>query len=190
MVMTDPTPGPLPGPTPEPTPDRAPNKNLRIRPAEARDYPHIARITVDAYLQAGHFDDPEHEYLRFVQRVAERHAATEILVAERDEVLIGAVTLVRAGNPYADIALAGELEIRMLVIDPTAQRSGAGRKLLGAVIDRARELRDVHTVSLTTGGEWFAARRLYEAEGFVRVQERDWYVPNTQILLVVYTLEL
>lgn len=168
----------------------APASTLQIRPATPGDYPHIARITVDSYLDAGHFEDPDHEYLQFVQQVAERHADSEILVAERDGVVIGSVTLVRPGSEYADIALDGELEFRMLVVDPAVQRSGAGRAMLNAVIARAREIEDVNTVSLTTGGHWVAARALYEADGFTHVAERDWYVPDTEIVLVVYTYAL
>lgn len=163
---------------------------LIIREAVPTDYPDIARITVESYLAAGHFDDPNHEYMQFVQQVAARHAQTEILVAERDGVVIGSVTMSRIGSDYADIALTGELEFRMLVVDPKVQRSGAGRALVHAIIKRAREIEDVHTVSLTTGGTWAAARALYEHEGFVHITERDWYVPNTQIVLVVYTLKL
>ncbi|EMQ99332.1 GNAT family N-acetyltransferase [Paeniglutamicibacter gangotriensis] len=168
----------------------APANTLVIRPATEADYPHIARITLDSYLHAGHFDDPDHEYLQFVAQVAARHAAAEILVAERDGKVIGSVTLVRHGSEYADIALPGELEFRMLVVDPEVQRSGAGRALLNAVIARAREIDEVHTISLTTGGHWIAARALYEADGFTHASERDWYVPNTEIVLVVYTYVL
>jgi GNAT superfamily N-acetyltransferase len=168
----------------------APAGTLLIRSATEADYAHIARITVDSYLHAGHFADPDHEYLQFVQQVAARHAVSEILVAERDGVVIGSVTLVRQGTEYADIARDGELEFRMLVVDPAVQRSGAGRALLNAVIARAREIQDVHTVSLTTGGHWAVARALYEADGFVHASARDWYVPNTEIVLVVYTLAL
>lgn len=163
---------------------------LIIRNAEPADYPHIARITVESYLAAGHFDEPKHEYMQFMQLVAARHAQTEILVAERDGVVIGSVTLVRPGSDYADIALDGELEFRMLVVDPKVQRSGAGRALVRAIIARAREIADVHTISLTTGGTWAAARALYEREGFVHTTERDWYAPDTKILLVVYTMKL
>lgn len=163
---------------------------LIIRTAVPADYPHIARITVESYLAAGHFEDANHEYMQFMQQVAARHAQTEILVAERDGVVIGSVTMSRMGSDYADIALEGELEFRMLVVDPKVQRSGAGRALVRAIIARAREIDDVHTISLTTGGTWAAARALYEREGFVHTTERDWYVPGTQILLVVYTMKL
>ncbi len=163
---------------------------LTIRQATEADYDEIGRITVDSYLAAGHFDDPDHEYLQFVGQVADRHAAAEILVAEHDQQIIGAVTLVQPGNPYADIAEAGELEFRMLVVDPSVQRSGAGRTMVEAVIDRARQIDGVDTVSLTTGGHWEAANALYAAMGFQRATERDWLVPNTDILLKVYVLAL
>lgn len=163
---------------------------ITIRQAAAPDYPEIARITVESYLTAGHFDDPDHPYLQVVQQVAERHAAAEILVAERDGAVIGAVTLVRAGNPYADIALENELEFRMLVVDPAVQRSGAGRAMMQEIIRRGREMDGVDTISLTTGATWLAAQALYTNLGFHNVVERNWFVPDTDILLKVYALPL
>jgi len=167
-----------------------PPSPITIRQATAADYPEIARITVDSYLSAGHFDDPDHPYLQVVQQVAERHAAAEILVAERDGAVIGAVTLVRAGNPYADIALENELEFRMLVVDPAVQRSGAGRAMMTEIIRRGRDMDGVDTISLTTGSNWMAAQALYTHLGFHNVTERDWFVPDTDILLKVYVLPL
>lgn len=163
---------------------------ITIRQATAADYPEIGRITVESYLSAGHFDDPDHPYLQVVQQVAERHAAAEILVAERDGAVIGAVTLVRAGNPYADIALENELEFRMLVVDPAVQRSGAGRAMMQEIIRRGRGMDGVDAISLTTGSNWMAAQALYTHLGFHNVPERDWLVPDTDILLKVYVLPL
>jgi len=163
---------------------------LSIELASEADYERVGDITVDAYLHAGHFDDPEHEYLQFVRKVDARAADAEVYVARRDGQAIASMTLVTFGSGYADIALDGELEIRMLSVDPSVQRSGAGRAMVQAAIDRARREPGVHTVSLTTGQGWEAARALYESMGFVRREERDWYVPNTDILLIVYTLEL
>ncbi|WP_313813342.1 GNAT family N-acetyltransferase [Glutamicibacter sp.] len=163
---------------------------LKIELATEADYQRVGDITVDAYLHAGHFDDPEHEYLRFVRKVAQRAAAAEVYVARNEEATIASMTLLTYGNVYADIALDGELEIRMLSVDPSVQRSGAGRAMVLAAIERARLEPGVHTVSLTTGQDWKAARALYESLGFVRAEERDWYVPDTDILLIVYTLKL
>ncbi|WP_404289753.1 GNAT family N-acetyltransferase [Glutamicibacter arilaitensis] len=163
---------------------------LRIEPATAADYERIGDLTVDAYLQAGHFEDPQHEYLNFVRQVAQRDAQCDIFVARKDGHTIASMTLTQAGNEYADIALEGELEIRMLSVDPAVQRSGAGRAMVLAAIEYARQLPEIHTVSLTTGGHWSAARKLYESLGFIHRPERDWVVPDTDIRLVVYTLLL
>ncbi|MER8024867.1 GNAT family N-acetyltransferase [Glutamicibacter protophormiae] len=169
---------------------RVTRDGLVIEPALPSDYDRVGDITVDAYLAAGHFDDPRHEYMQFVRKVADRAAKAEVYVARRDGSTIASMTLVPFGNEYADIAREGELEIRMLSVDPAVQRSGAGKAMVHAAIDRARQLDGVEVVSLTTGGTWAAARALYESMGFVRCEPRDWYVPNTEILLVVYTLEL
>ena len=50
---------------------------------------------------------PDHPYMRQVQEVAERAAKATIWVAERAGRVVGSVTLALAGEPYADIALAG-----------------------------------------------------------------------------------
>ncbi|WP_461634776.1 GNAT family N-acetyltransferase [Glutamicibacter soli] len=163
---------------------------LVIEPAAPADFERVGNLTVDAYLAAGHFDDPQHEYMQFVRRVADRAAKAEVYVARREGAVIASMTLVPFGSEYADIARAGELEIRMLSVDPAAQRSGAGKAMVLAAIERARQLPEVHAVSLTTGGNWTAARALYESLGFAHCAQRDWYVPNTEILLVVYTMDL
>ena len=160
---------------------------LTIEEATAADYERIGDITVDAYVAAGHFEDPNHEYLHFVRQVAARHEHCTILVAKREGRVIASMSLMRHGTKYADIARPGELEIRMLSVDPATQRSGAGRAMVAAAMEHARSLDGVHTVSLTTGGHWEGARALYEKLGFTHRAERDWFVPDTEIRLVVYT---
>lgn len=169
---------------------RVTQDGLVIEPAAPADYERVGDITVDAYLAAGHFDDPRHEYMQFVRKVADRAAKAEVYVARREGAVIASMTLVPFASDYADVAREGELEIRMLSVDPAVQRSGAGKAMVLAAIERARQLQDVHTVSLTTGGHWTAARALYESLGFVHRPQRDWYVPDTEILLVVYTMDL
>lgn len=166
------------------------NSPLLIDVASAADYERIGELTVDAYVQAGHFDDPHHEYLNFVRQVSRRDEYCDLLVARKNGRLIASMTLVQYGNEYADIALPGELEIRMLSVDPHVQRTGAGKAMVLAAIGFARQQNDVHTVSLTTGGHWVAARSFYESLGFRHQSERDWVVPDSDIRLVVYTLSL
>ena len=137
-----------------------------------------------------HFSSPQDEYLNFVRKVAERATQTEIYVVRRAGEIVGSMTLIRAGSDYADIARADELEIRMLSVDPAAQRGGIGRAMVLAAIDRARLIPGINAVSLTTGSTWASARGLYETLGFAHHPERDWVVPNTDIKLVVYAYRL
>ncbi|MGO4188477.1 GNAT family N-acetyltransferase [Pseudarthrobacter sp. TAF60_1] len=163
---------------------------ITIRPALEADFSAVARITVDSYLAAGHFDNADHPYMQQIQDVAARAAKATIWVAERDRQVVGSVTLALAGEPYADIALEDELEFRMLVVDPAVQRSGAGQAMVEAIIEHARTLDGINGVALTTGRTWESAHGLYRKTGFRRVPERDWLIPGTDIKLLVYRLDL
>ena len=161
-----------------------------VRPAVPADYEAMARITRDSYLAAGYFDSADHPYMKQIQDVARRAAQATIWVAERDGRIVGSVTLAVAGEPYADIALEDELEFRMLVVDPAVQRSGAGQAMVEAIIAHARSLDGIRAVALTTGGTWESAHGLYRKTGFRRVPERDWFVPDTDIKLLVFRLDV
>ncbi|MDP9998013.1 MULTISPECIES: GNAT family N-acetyltransferase [Pseudarthrobacter] len=163
---------------------------ITIRPAVEADFSAIARITVDSYLAAGHFDNADHPYMQQIQEVAARAAKATIWVAERAGHVVGSVTLALAGEPYADIALDDELEFRMLVVDPAAQRSGAGQAMVEAIIEHARSLDGIRGVALTTGRTWESAHGLYRKTGFRRAPERDWLIPGTDIKLLVYRLDV
>ncbi|MGH3651855.1 GNAT family N-acetyltransferase [Glutamicibacter sp.] len=169
---------------------RAIDGELTVERATPADYQCVGELTAESYFAAGHFSSPEDEYLNFVRKVAQRAAQSEIYVVRRAGVIIGSMTLIRAGSDYADIARADELEIRMLSVDPAAQRSGVGRTMVVAAIERARLLPGINAVSLTTGSSWVSARSLYESLGFVHYPERDWVVPDTDIELVVYAYSL
>ncbi len=163
---------------------------ILIRPAVPADYDAIARITRDAYLAAGYFESADHPYMRQIQNVEQRAADATVWVAEREGRILGSVTLAVEGEPYADIAQSDELEFRMLVVDPSVQRSGAGKAMVQAIIDHARSLPGIHAVALTTGESWESAHGLYRKTGFLRAPERDWLVPGTDIKLLVYRQEL
>jgi GNAT superfamily N-acetyltransferase len=163
---------------------------ITIRPATAEDFDDVARITRESYLAAGYFDSADHPYILQIQDVARRAQSATIWVAERGGQVIGSVTLARAGEPFADIALEDELEFRMLVVDPAVQRSGAGKATVEAIIDYAKSLAGIKAVALTTGKTWESAHGLYRKTGFQRVPERDWFVPGTDIKLLVYRLEV
>jgi ribosomal protein S18 acetylase RimI-like enzyme len=124
--------------------------------------------------------------------VAPRYAATlrtlggdggaDVLVAVEDGRLLGTV-LVQPWGPASEIATgADESELRALAVDPQSQGRGVGRALLHAAMDRTRTHGADHLV-LCTQPAMAAAQRLYRAEGFARLPERDWSpVPGLTLL--------
>lgn len=160
---------------------------VTVRDAHEEDHAAIARLTVASYVDGGHVH-PEDAYLEHLQDVAGRTRAARVLVglvgaAEEDTgqdegpdraVVAGSVVLTLPGMPMSETARDGELEFRMLAVDPAVQRRGVARALVRAAIDRAQRMTDVDAVVLTTMETMTAAHRLYESEGFVRVPERDW----------------
>ncbi len=161
-----------------------------IRPVQPEDYEDVRRITRGAYLEAGYFADEAHPYMAVLADIEHRAEHAEVWVAERDGAVVGSVALTFAGQRYTDIAVEGELEFRMLAVDPTVQRGGVGRAMVERIIEHARTLPGIEAVSLTSGSDMVRAHRLYTSMGFVRVPERDWEVPNEDILLWVFRLPL
>ncbi|WP_207344455.1 GNAT family N-acetyltransferase [Arthrobacter sp. E3] len=164
--------------------------SIAVRAITTADYDAVARITADAYLGAGYFDSVEYPYMQKIMRVGERAAAAHIIVAEREGMVIGSATLAVFGDEWADIALADELEFRLLVVDPKVQRSGAGRAMVSWILERARADAGIQAVSLTTGDDWQAAHALYRKLGFSRVPSRDWPIPENGKMLRVYRMAL
>lgn len=163
---------------------------LTIRRVLHGDYDDVRRITRDAYINAGYFDDPDHPYVQVLADVEHRAEHAEVWVAEEDGAVVGSFAITFEGQRYTDIALAGELEFRMLAVDPTVQRGGIGRRMVEWIIDYACGLEGIEAVSLTSGSDMVRAHRLYESLGFERVPSRDWWVPDEDILLWVFRLPL
>lgn len=146
---------------------------LRVRKAEASDFDEIRRITLAAYLEAGHVTEG-HPYLAILGDVEQRARHAELWIAESRGRAVGSVMLTHPGRKYTEVALDGEIEFRMLAVDPAAQGLGVGRRIVEKILDHARSLDGVHAVAITSGAWMTPAHRLYGALGFVRVQERDW----------------
>ncbi|MET7857176.1 GNAT family N-acetyltransferase [Streptomyces sp. NPDC005318] len=159
-----------------------------VAPAEHRP---LGEITAHAYLDDGllHFgaDDP---YLELLRDVPRRAAEAEVLVAAgADGQLLGGVTYVSPGNPWADIAGPGEAEFRMLAVAREARGLGTGEALVRACIDRARGTEGITRLVLSTTPDMHGAHRIYRRLGFVRTPERDWEaVPGLPLL--TYSLSL
>ncbi|MDP9883419.1 ribosomal protein S18 acetylase RimI-like enzyme [Sinomonas atrocyanea] len=162
---------------------------LSVREATPADYPEIARIAEAAYLGPGYFESADHPYMQHIADVAYRASRGTLLVAERDGRIVGSVTVMAHGDGFDQIARPGEFEFRLLVVDPAAQRSGAGTALVREVEARAKRA-EATAVVLTTGEGWEAPNALYPRLGYERAPERDWPVTGTDIMLPVYIKRL
>ncbi|MFE4541572.1 GNAT family N-acetyltransferase [Arthrobacter sp. NPDC056727] len=162
---------------------------IAFRPAVPTDFPEVRRITSDAYLRAGHFAG-DHPYMSVLEDVEHRAEHAQVWVAEAAGKVVAAVTLTFAGQPYSEIAQDGELEFRMLAVDPECQGGGVGRAVVRQIVEHARQLPGIQAISITSATFMEPAHRLYESLGFRRARERDWYVPGEDVLLWVFRLEV
>ncbi|MFF0151451.1 GNAT family N-acetyltransferase [Micromonospora sp. NPDC005203] len=148
---------------------------VRVRSAEPADFPAVARLTVAAYEADGQLKG-EHGYGEVLADVSTRAVSGEVLVAvdEVTEAVLGSVTFVLPGTPFAELSGPGEAEFRMLAVDPGAQGRGVGAALAQACVARAVELGCTAVVICVRAGMADSAHRLYSRLGFVRAPEKDW----------------
>lgn len=163
--------------------------SLSFRRAVLADFPEVRRITRDAYLRAGHFA-ADHPYMSVLEDVEHRAEHAQVWVAESAGKVVAAVTLTFAGQPYSEIAQDGELEFRMLAVDPPHQGGGVGRAVVREILGHARQLPGIEAISITSATFMERAHALYRSLGFRRAPNRDWYVPGEDVLLWAFTLEL
>jgi ribosomal protein S18 acetylase RimI-like enzyme len=162
---------------------------VRTRPATEADYAVAGSICYEAYRADGQLDGAG-GYGRVLADVASRAAVTEVIVADDPDTgeLLGCVTFVLAGRPWAEIARDGEGEFRMLAVAPSAQGRGVGSALVRACLDRASS-QQCTAVAICTRDTNDRAIGMYEHFGFARVPERDW-TPEPDIKLLALRLPL
>ncbi|MEU5488660.1 N-acetyltransferase [Streptomyces sp. NPDC020196] len=165
--------------------------DVTIRPVRAEEYEALGEITAQAYIGDGLLDfgtgDPYLEQLRAVGR----RAAEALVLAAVDAggELLGGVTYVAPGSPWADVAGPDEAEFRLLAVSGTARGRGAGEALVRACVDRARAAGGLSGIVLSTQSSMEAAHRIYRRLGFVRTPERDWS-PLPGFTLLTFRLPL
>ncbi|MGI5505195.1 GNAT family N-acetyltransferase [Lentzea sp. CA-135723] len=164
--------------------------DLIIRPAVEADLPAIGSLTVEAYRADGFVGDHD-DYASLLADSASRFRDASLLVAQAESgAVLGSVTVVHPGTPYAEISRPGELEFRMLSVSAAARGRGVGEALVRAVIDEARTAGATHVV-LSSSEKMLAAHRLYERMGFTRLPERDWSpLPGLELRAYAYVLPL
>ncbi len=145
----------------------------------------------DAYLEYGKSFPPEHwkSYLENIMDVRSRLGISELIVAELNGRMAGAVTL------YLDASRSSQegwprswAGIRLLAVYPAYRGRGIGRALIEECIQRCRELK-ITTIGLHTAGIMNIARQMYERMGFARVPEHDFH-PRPGTVVMAYRLQL
>lgn len=140
----------------------------------------MGELTVAAYLPGLTFgaDDP---YRATLEDAAGRASAAELLVALLADDVVGTTTLCRPGTPLAEVAHRRELEVRMLAVDPAAQRTGVGSALMAHALTVAeREGFTAVVLSVVDDNERAAA--FYRSLGYHRRPDRDWTpVPHVRL---------
>ncbi|MGQ0614289.1 MAG: GNAT family N-acetyltransferase [Planctomycetaceae bacterium] len=104
-----------------------------------------------------------------------------IWIAERGGRFAGCIAIVGASPRLA--------QLRWFLVEPAARKAGLGARLLGEAVRFSREAR-YDAVSLWTVRALAAAARLYEAAGFVRVEERPGRLWGVDLVEERYELSL
>ena len=161
---------------------------VEIREIQPHEHEALAAITVAAY-RASHEAVLDAAYDEELADVATRAEQAVVLVAVDGGRVVGGVTYVGdAVNPLAEHTDPHAASIRMLAVDPSAHRTGIGRRLTEACTARAasegKESLVLHTIEQNDTGLAF-----YEALGFERVPELDWE-PEPGVRLVGLRIEV
>jgi ribosomal protein S18 acetylase RimI-like enzyme len=143
---------------------------IRIRPYAEADREAVNAVARAAFAQYSQDYADWPSFIDGIGRMAELAAHADVLVAEQDGVIAGAVAHVGPGRPRAAFFPDAWSVIRMLVVDPARRGQGAGRALVAGCLRLAREA-GAPAVGLHTSPLMASALRLYEAIGFVRDSE-------------------
>jgi len=143
---------------------------MPVRPYAEADRDAVNAVARAAFAQySGDYQDWP-SFIEGIGRMADLAANADLLVAEQDGAIVGAVAHVGPGRPRAAFFPDEWSVIRMLVVDPAQRGQGAGRALVAGCLQLAKEA-GAPFVGLHTSPVMASALRMYEAIGFVR--DRD-----------------
>jgi ribosomal protein S18 acetylase RimI-like enzyme len=143
---------------------------MPVRPYAGADREAVNAVARAAFAQYAKDYADWPSFIDGIGRMAELAVDADLLVAEQDGEIIGAVAHVGPGGPRAAFFPDEWSVIRMLVVDPARRGQGAGRALVAGCLRLAREA-GAPFVGLHTSPLMASALRMYEAIGFVRDRE-------------------
>ncbi|HET8960293.1 GNAT family N-acetyltransferase [Nocardioides sp.] len=147
---------------------------MQLRRATPDDHARAGEVTVAAY--ADFTLGPADPYVSRLRDAATRDREAELWVAtpdDRDDEILGCVTLCPPGSPWRELSGPDEGEFRMLAVAPEARGQGVGEALARMCLDRFRSERR-RGVVICSLPEMTDAHRLYGRLGFRRAPELDW----------------
>jgi ribosomal protein S18 acetylase RimI-like enzyme len=160
-----------------------------IRPYAPRDRDAVNAVARAAFAQYSEDYEDWPSFIEGIGRMADLALDADVLVAEQDGMIVGAVAHVGPGQPRSAIFPPEWSVIRMLVVDPGGRGQGVGRKLVAGCL-RLASGAGAPAVGLHTSPIMASALRMYESIGFVRdrdlppirgVQYGRYLLPSEQI---------
>lgn len=168
--------------------DLSATRGILVRLARPDELDRVAELSVTAYTRE--YELPA-DYVASIADVGPRAREHEVWVAQdrATQGLLGTVTTPRPGANLSPLGAAGELDFRLLAVDPAAQGRGIGELLTRHVIAVAR-WRGMQRVVCNSGPDMLPAHRLYERLGFERLRARERVLLPDGSLLYAFGLDL
>lgn len=167
--------------------------DITVRLASAQEFGRVSDLLIDAFSST--FEVPDF-YASDLRDVRGHAAEFNVWVACRDSEILGVVFTAKSvlasdqdSERDSEQELPWERGFRMLAVSPRARGQGLSRLLIDHAVRELGSL-GVRTVSIGTGLRMKSARRLYEAYGFRRRPEREWFLVDGGYRAVTYTYDI
>jgi GNAT superfamily N-acetyltransferase len=156
---------------------------LTLRDFVSADSDRINRIALAAFSQFATYYDDWPKLAASLSRMSDLATSGEIIVAEIEHEIAGAVAYIPPGAPKAAFFESSWPVIRMLVADPERRGLGIGKALTEECLKRARRDR-AEVIALHTSPIMAVALPMYLRMGFAKVRSTP---PIHGVEYAVYT---
>lgn len=162
-----------------------------IRDARLEELDKISLLLKEAYQQYEDMlpSDAWDYYVKDIMNVRSRLDESQLIVAEVNKQLVGAVTLyLNRHRTEQEVWPKGWAGVRLLAVCPSYRNHGIGHALMKECINRCRK-KGVTMIGLHTTEMMDIARRMYKGIGFKRITKFDYY-PRPGVVVMAYWLDL